>query len=217
MTNLNKSTTALAATVLLFSSSFLKAATYSIDDGIYVSAVGIGNSSLGLMLNSFQSVPDSEYITSLDIAFGPAMPVSSAFEIILFSDPDNNGNPSDSLQLGRAAAVSPATIVPGSFVTFTFNTPIYVPAGQRFFAGAVEGPSYTLAIGLDAAGGSSSWATWPGDNPGTATNIATLASFGNSFAKDAMIRANATAVPEPTATVLLFFGAALAAGKRRRI
>ncbi len=176
------------------------AANYSIDDGVLTGSLGIGSGTPGLLLNAFQTGAAGDSIAALEIAFSASSPLSEAFEIILFSDPNGDGSPRDGVELGRASVTTPAVVTPGAFVTYNFTSPIPVAASQWFFAGHVE-PSVNLSVGVDAAGGAFSYATWSGTNPVTTTNFGTFASFGATFARDYMVRA--VGVPEPSGMLLL--------------
>ena len=188
----------------------VKAVTYALDDGAIDDEVGIGVGSNGLLLNAFQTQTGGTTITSVDIAFSAATPSSTAFDIILFTDPNNDGNPADGLQAARETVSTPGSITPGAFVSYSFSMPPALNTGDWFFAGAVEPEPINLAIGIDADGGNSSWASFPGDAlPGaTVDTFATL-----RFPKDGMIRA--TGIPEPSTAGLALIGTASFLLRRR--
>ncbi len=188
----------LAATLGLGCALPAYAANYSIDDGVMTSDASIGAGTPGLLLNAFQTGAAGDSIAAVEIAFSAFSPTSQAFEIILFSDPNGDGSPRDGVELGRASATTPAVVTPGAFVTYNFTSPIPVAASQWFFAGHVE-PSVSLSVGIDAAGGLFSYATWSGTDPVTTVNFGTFASFG--VARDYMVRA--VGVPEPSGVLLL--------------
>lgn len=193
----------LAATTLgLCSAGLSSAATYALDDGVVANGISIGTGNEGVIVNAFQSVPDAEKIGSISFAFTDSTPVSTAFDIILFSDPNNDANPGDALEIGRLTVMTPEAITAGTFVSYDFLTPITVAAGDWFFAGLVEGAGYSINLGTDAAGGTSTWAAFPGDGFASASSSGTLASFG--IPRDAMIRVEA--VPEISTHGLLGIG-----------
>lgn len=200
----------IAAALLLFPAA-TRAATYATDDGVYTDDIGLGLP--GLLLNSYASILGSGTIVSIDIAFSPQSVPSTGFSIILFSDPDGNGNPSDGIEHARASATVPETFATGAFHTFAFEQPVTIAAGEGFFTGLYAASGSSVYIGRDALGGESSWAVYSGDDltaPGT--TVVTTASFG--LPGDLMIRANA--VPEPSSSALTGITAALLCLRRKK-
>jgi hypothetical protein len=118
-------------------------ATYQIDDGTMEDSVGFGDGSQNfesLWFNQFDVIPGAETITSVEVAWGtPAFPDPSldgeAVTIAVWSDPNNDGNPSDGVLLGSV----PGTIQNSgtdTFVTYTLSPAITLPAGATsFFVG----------------------------------------------------------------------------------
>jgi hypothetical protein len=117
--------------------------TYMIDDGTAEDAVGFGDGVSNieaLWFNQFDVIPGQTTITSVSVAWGtPAFPDPTLngepVTIAIWSDPNNDGNPSDAVLLGSVAGTIQNAST-DTFVTYTFSTPITLPAGATsFFAG----------------------------------------------------------------------------------
>lgn len=195
---------------LLAASSSASAATYVIDDNTPTASIGIGLP--GFLLNAFQVGTTADSISAVEISFSNVTPPLTAFEIILFSDPNGDGSPRDGVEQARAAVLTPALITPGAFVTYTFNSPVPVSANQWFFAGIVEG-STNINVNRDGTGGLLSYAAWEGSSPSTANQFGTFASFG--FANDYMVRA--VGIPEPSSLALIGIFTLGGMARRRRL
>jgi hypothetical protein len=118
-------------------------ATYQIDDGTMEDAVGFGDGTQNfesIWFNQFDVIPGAETITSVEVAWGtPVFPDPSLdgtpVTIAVWSDPNNDGNPSDGVLLGSV----PGTIQNSgtdTFVTYTLSPAVTLPAGATsFFVG----------------------------------------------------------------------------------
>lgn len=118
------------------------AATYMIDDGTAEDAVGFGDGSQNfesLWFNQFDVIPGAETISSVEIAWGSPASADAIngtpVTIAVWSDPNGDGNPSDALLLGQVAGTIQDAGT-NTLVTYTFPTPVALPAGATsFFVG----------------------------------------------------------------------------------
>ena len=113
--------------------------TYAIDDGTAEDSVGLTNGGNLLCLNSFPVSGGNNMITSISIAWGtPVAPDPSlnglSYTVVLWSDPNNDGSPTDAVVLATANDVI-ANANTDTFIT-TNITPTVV-ASQNFFVGFV--------------------------------------------------------------------------------
>ena len=204
------------------------AITYSIDSGAPVGAVGDTSATwAAAAVNHFTVVAGGQNIQSVSVLFG-ASPISPAsnlvggepFTVVVWSDPNGDGNPADALVLSSAT---------GTITTFDDNvtfqtTPISalgLSVGQSFFAGV-----YFNAIGnkrpVAASGPGSpgeSWVAYNAASPLDLNDLDAANAFGllgtvaGSPGIVAMVRANG--VPEPASFTLAGI-AALGLLRRRR-
>lgn len=210
---------------------------YTIDDGVAENNIGLtGASSSIAWLNRFTVTGGNSIITDISIAFGVNNPATGGtpmngapVTVYLWSDPNNDGNPSDAVPIATTGGVV------ANSGTDTFNTFIIAPTfvganGTNFFVGAIltqanlqgTGPgSFPCRIDQTATQGRS-WiaanVTATPVNPaslgaGNDINAAIIDSFGSTLAGNWMIRASA--VPAPGSLALLGLGG-LIAGRRRR-
>ncbi|MEM0896145.1 MAG: hypothetical protein AAGJ79_04600 [Verrucomicrobiota bacterium] len=204
---------AALALTLLTSAALLpqraNAFTYSLDDGSVTGSVSIGGGTEGYLLNAFQVVPGQTIVTAAEFAFG--VHDGASFDIVLFRDGNNDGDPTDATLVSQDTVAKPASGPTGVFTSYAFSTPGTFTAGDWFFVGAFEPALTSLAISYDTAGGLSSWVSFPGAAfPGGTLETAPFFSFPNDF----MIRA--TAIPEPTTALLALLTLPLALRRRRK-
>ncbi len=194
---------------LLLAAALLSAApcgaglVYSYDDGsgegLIVDAT---NSGYWFWLNGFQALPGGASITTIQLAFHPSAPVGTAVTAYLWSDPTNDGDPSDAVSV-RASL---GTITGTGNVFFDFPiTPYSFSPGDWFFVGAsafLNAGEVGPYLDLSSSAGQSWVALLPGQTPdnlaGSVTNLNLLG--GGNW----MVRA--VGVPEPQ-TGLLVAGA----------
>lgn len=223
-----KTSTLLAGLAALSVLTSAHAAVYSIDAGTAVGAVGDNASPnwSAAAINHFTVVAGSQNIVSISAVFGTALPFVSnivggeAFTVVIWSDPDGNGNPSDAQVLSSASG---NITVFNDNVTFqtTPITPVGLTVGQSFFAG-VYYQNYLNKFPGGVSGSATpneSWVSFNATAPLNLNNLAAADAFGvlqtvvSSPGIVSMIRANG--VPEPTAAA--FAGlAALGMLRRRR-
>jgi hypothetical protein len=122
---------------------FFPLAIYQIDDGTMEDAVGFGDGASNiesLWFNQFDVIPGQTSIASVSVAWGtPAFPDPTlngeAVTIAVWSDPDGDGTPTDAALLGSVAGTIQSAGT-DTFVTYTFDTPVALPAGATsFFVG----------------------------------------------------------------------------------
>ena len=140
----------------------------------------------------------------------------------MYSDPNNDGVFNDAVWIHSQPGFLP-DVLSSAPVTYSFVSGITFNPGEVFYVGYEEFSESKIAVARDTAGGTRSWAAFGGSapfNPAQAPNVATFATYGASFAKDAMIRAvSVAAVPEPASSAalagaILLGGAALRRRKR---
>jgi hypothetical protein len=108
---------------------------YQIDDGNAEFRLGtVSMPSAFSWLNSFQVEPGAETLTSIEIALAqsidePSRPVT----VYLWTDPTNDGDPSDAVVVRNISTVTTHEIV---FETFPID-PLTLPTGSWFYAGAL--------------------------------------------------------------------------------
>ncbi len=206
---------------LLGLSAASNAMVYLYDDG--VSDTGLTTSGPAFMnvgyLTKFTTVAGGELVNSIDIVWGsrtiPNLPNGLSADVLLMSDPNNDGDPND------AAVLQSVTTVTTGVGSDTFNnyaiTSTAFSVGQNFFAGVfirnMPTGSAWMALDQNATGAAvNSWWNVVISSPVGSYN--SLSIFGNPDFT-AMTRVNASAVPEPATMSALAIGA-LALLRRRR-
>ncbi len=199
-----------ALTLLRFVNQSQASMTYSVDDGVFANHISVGGS--GLLLNAFQTVPSGTSLQAVEIAFTNQSPISYAFDIVLFFDPNNDGSLLDGVEIFRESNLTPSSIDQGIFVMFALPAGVDFNVGDWFFIGVEEKDDQELAISTDAMGGNFSWIVTPAPDPAAASLVNTFANISPVFARDLMIRV--VAVPEISSSLLVSLG--LIFGLRRR-
>lgn len=226
-----KHTLILALSALTFAggASRVQAVTYSVDGGSFGATLGDTDPNWSAAaINHFTAVAGGQNIVSISVLFGgTSLPPSGltggeAFTVAVWSDPDNNGNPSDAVLLGSASGNISVFNDNVTFQTTAIPT-VSLAVGQSFFAG-VYYQSYAANIlpqAVSTSGGSpsESWIAYV--QPGT-LNLSAIGSspvLGNlgtivgTPGIVAMVRANG--VPEPGAVALTGLAAAGLLRRRR--
>ncbi|MFI5387195.1 MAG: PEP-CTERM sorting domain-containing protein [Fimbriimonadales bacterium] len=188
------------------------ASFYQYDDGTSEEGLTSSGSNLNcIYLTQYRILPGGETLNSIDLTWGDRFAVSIGnglpVQVLLMSDPNQDGNPSDSQVI---QAIDTVTVNVG---TDTFNnyslTPVSMSVGTSFFVGAFipnmpSGEAWTL-IDTEATGKEvNNWWTETGA-PGSAS-YSSLGVFGAN--RTFMVRANASPVPEPATMTALALGAA---------
>lgn len=107
---------------------------YQIDNGIADESVGLNIDSDLIWLNQFTVLPGKEYLIAVSLTWGN-IPDGTSCLVLVYGDPNNDGNPSDAVLLASAG-----TLVTNSGTNIFSKVPInptYLgPAGTSFFLGA---------------------------------------------------------------------------------
>lgn len=204
-----------------------RAVTYSIDGGTAIGAAGdTAPSWSAAALNHFTVVAGGQNINSVSVMFGAAgfatnLAGGEPFSVVIWNDPNGDGNPADATVLSSAA---------GTITTFndsvTFQTtpipPVGLSVGQSFFAGVYfQSVNNQSPLGVTLTGTpTESWVAYNAATPVNLNSLATSNAFGllqsvvsNPPGLVAMVRANG--VPEPASFTLAGI-AALGLLRRRR-
>jgi hypothetical protein len=200
---------------------------YRLDDGAADTLVGLTAPGGDLIwLNRFDPVPPFTLIRSIAVAFG-GVPNGRPVTVALWADPNQDGNPSDAVLLATAAGVVansntnafkvydiPLTSVSGTFFVGAMVTD-FAPGGN---------PEFPARLDWSAPVPNRSWVAFNWIGTGNLANLSANLSpprtveqalgFGGNW----LVRADAVAVPGPSAVVLLGLGAlgVLGYGWRRR-
>jgi hypothetical protein len=122
---------------------------YAIDDGTRDGNYGFGSVADVLWLNQYFVQPDAETIRNVKVVIGNAFS-GQPYRVAVWSDPNQNGQPEDSVVIATADAV----VANGN--TNIFNVieipPTFIgPAGTSFFVGVIYRDSFgnQFPIGVD--------------------------------------------------------------------
>jgi hypothetical protein len=207
---------------------------YKRDDGTIENSIGFNQAATAVTdfawMQKYTVTAGQERITHIRAAFGSPLTMNGRPVVArLWSDPNNDGNPTDAQSIASVPGVilgaQTAPPVGGqwgapTFVTFDIpDTDLAV--GQNFFVGIhmnLVGPGFPAAVDQTPPlpGPGIQWAAFasPGPlNPNAmvgVTDISTIAGLGGDW----LVRANAVPIPEPTSMALL--GVAGLLGLRRR-
>lgn len=194
--------------------------TYMIDDDTAESSIGVLGGGHMIWLNQFEITATREFVSSISVAFG-AIETHHYVKAFVWSDPDQDGDPSDALVLSTTGGFT-ASVASNTFTLF--DTPdVYVgPAGTKFFAGIyIEHLDGRNPAQLDqSVSAEQSWFIAGGSQPldpenlGDSNIVALIDSFGAGLAGNWLIRAGG--VPGPGVVSLLVPVGLLAAARRRR-
>lgn len=192
-------------------------ATYMLDDGTAEDSIGLTAGGNLLCLNSFAITAGNNVITSISIAWGtPAFSDPSinglSYTAVLWSDPNNDGSPTDAVVLATGAGVVAnqgtntfltTTITPTTVLTANFFVGFVINHAQGQFPAAFDQTAPTFANrSFVSIGGNI-------NNLGDAFPIEDAGLVGNW-----LIRADA--VPEPSTFALGGLGLAGLMFLRRR-
>jgi hypothetical protein len=199
---------------------------YSLDNGTmslaFYEGAGSGVWELNC-LNQFTAQTGAETIKTISIVlgftgFGPTN--GAPFTLVLWNDPDQNGNPSDATVLYSQAAafqgvgtgnyvdysITPTTVSGSFFAGYFFSTP--TPSNIVVFSVATNTPP--------TANGNRSWFNEiAGLGNNSPNNMAGMMSFNPNVGLPVDLMVRAIGIPEP-ATMLLLVGAGAAFYWRQR-
>ncbi len=201
---------------------------YSVDDGTAELGLGIDSGEDMIWMNRFPVQAGGEVITSISAAYGrpggQVIPNGLAVSILLYQD-TNGGSPFDATLLREIPALTancntnilnnyaiPATTVSGDLIAAVMlrnrtGITLFLAPLDRTVPNFSDTSFYAFNVGLDQTNLDSV----PVANRGTTESL--------GFAGNFLLRANGTAIPEPT-TILLATCAALTYGagiRRTRI
>ncbi|MCI0365874.1 MAG: hypothetical protein L0219_18600 [Phycisphaerales bacterium] len=158
---------------------------YELDDGSAESALGYsccGADIIDLIwLNQFDVAPGREVIDRIGIIWRSSMPIGAPVTLLVYGDPNGDGDPSDAVLLSTAQTRTrdygfgwdPATTFAYEEIPATFVG----SAGASFFIGAktlVLPPAYPAAADLSGPGENRSWIA-------AALNEADIENLANNF------------------------------------
>ncbi len=196
--------------------------TYAYDDGVGGSNLGpLGFDATMTWGNYFYAEPGADRLCSIEVAFASSLPAGRALTLIVFDDPDNDGNPLNAVPVLVQPALTIST--PGLSDFARYDIPETLVSGGFMVAVAVavansepaaRGDRNALFEPIDPEGGENSWLFYDG-MPTLDPSIAPFAlrMADSTFKDDWMLRA--TAVPAPGAGALLV-PVGLAASRRPR-
>jgi hypothetical protein len=210
----------------LLSAAACFAGTYSWDDG--AGAFSTLSQSKGVLLVGYQVTPGNETIAGMDYRHFWNVANGHAITFHLWTDPSNDGNPTDA-QVQRSVVTTVASpTASGGFQRIQFASPLALNVGDWFYVGhSFVDPDFAFFLSTadesaPIAGNSwqYDWNTIPAVDP---NNLASAADVYHYNAHDVMIHGltesefAAAPVPEPGTTILFSCGLAACWICRRRL
>lgn len=121
---------------------------YLIDDGVGENSAGVAGGGHMGWINEFEVKPGLEVITGVRVAFGLMQP-GAAFKVYVWSDPNQDGEPSDAVVLTSGSGVA-LTVNSDVFTTVDVPDKQAGEAGERFFVGVLmEAPVQQFPARID--------------------------------------------------------------------
>ena len=126
---------------------------YRLDDGVKEMGIGIqstGSNSIA-WLNHFTVLPGFDTLTGVRLAFGGSVaagnniPNGTPVTVYLWGDFNQDGDPSDAFVIASINDVVAGTGL-NTPTLYTFQTPVTLPVGDSFFAGAIISYSGQLLV-----------------------------------------------------------------------
>ncbi|MBL9149269.1 MAG: hypothetical protein JNM94_11300 [Phycisphaerae bacterium] len=148
---------------------------YGIDDGSSENEIGLVNGGDFAWLNRFTVAEGGEILRELRFAWGSGLPEGAFITVYVWNDPNQDGNPKDSLVIRSELA---KVVAPGTDLLQTIDiADTYVgPAGTTYFVGAIINAGIAIAP-LDQSG-SSQQRSWIAATAGGQVNPNALGDSG---------------------------------------
>jgi hypothetical protein len=204
----------IAGVMVSASTSAHAAITYANDDGSIDLFHGPTTSQSTIFINQFEVTGGQNIVQSVE-AFLESTGGSLAVTAGIWSDPNQDGDPTDALLLGTSAPT--VAIGAAAFEPFSLLAPVNVgPNGTKFFVGIFwqDQNIIPLLLGSDSLGGVGPVGqSWLAQYPGAADPNDLSGVLGEAPDQAYMIRANA--IPAPGGCAILALSG-ISASRRRR-
>jgi hypothetical protein len=197
------------------------ASQYQYDDGVSEGGLlGGGGGGVPLpvtYLTHYIVTSGAETVTSIDLAWGSrsaggTIPSGMLAVVLLMSDPNQDGDPVDSLIVRQINTLT-TNVGTDTFIHYDI-APVTMAPGTSFFVGAeLTDPPYTSLMGIDREATGRSGDNWYmlAQEPGTGAAYTPLTVFNANWTF--MNRANA--VPEPASVFAIAGGLAVLIRRKR--
>ena len=132
--------------------------TYKVDDGSAEDTIGLTQASDIAWMNRFTVIDGGETLRTVKLAFGSGIPEGIAFELCVWGDPNNDGDPRDAF-LRRSQTLEVSAGAAGALRDYDITDTYVGPVGSRFFVGVFLSGAQTAIIPIDQTGASAqkSW------------------------------------------------------------
>ena len=133
--------------------------TYQVDDGNHESWIGAAGGGGFIWLNRFNVEPGSEEIDAISLAWG-RVPIGMLTTLAIWSDPDNDGDPTNAVLLLTAGPVPVSNPMTDIFTLVEVPRTRVGQPGDAFFVGAYvvhSNRQYPGSLDLDSPSQQSSW------------------------------------------------------------
>jgi hypothetical protein len=189
--------------------------TYSLDDGTRENDVGLTAGGTFWWANCFETQPGGEVITSIEVYFSSWTsldPGGQPFQVLLYDDSDNDGNPGTGLVLLTSGNFTTGPLDAWSSYDISDTT----VSGKFFVAAQITHDMLQWPASIDeTTSAGKSWVASP-DPTGSSIALDLIDNYG--IPGNWMLRATGTSgvIPAPGAIVLGSIGVAFVGWLRRR-